>query len=264
MTCYNDNGDKMLKKIIEWRNYIILFIIFLLIIFLIITNNTKKEYIKSFSYFNENITIKLYSTKKMNKTFDKIDTIYKKYQNYLNRPSTDKDYLELVKYSQNIKEKTNNLVLADQDLNLFIDIYATNKVIQYLNENKINQYIISTDGNISAGEHYKNEKYKIGIFDIENNIIDIANIKNTNLIVKGNTEEEKAYMFDQNTGKQASNKLIVVIGKNSNEANYVANALYLMDIKEGQKYVKNQKVEVLWQESGKTTTTKGFKKYLKN
>ena len=100
----------MLKKIIDKRNYIILFIIIILIIFIIV-NESKKEKVRvhNFNYFNENITIKLYTNKEVKNIFDKIDKIYKKYHKFYLNPNNS-DLLELLKYGVDLYEKSNGLI----------------------------------------------------------------------------------------------------------------------------------------------------------
>ena len=103
----------MLKKIIDKRNYIILFIIIILIIFIIFNLSTKvKEQMKSFYYFNETITIKIYSSKNMDKTFEEIDNIYKKYNKFYKNPSnnTNKELIEILKYGKKLYKETNGLI----------------------------------------------------------------------------------------------------------------------------------------------------------
>ncbi len=291
----------MLKKIIDKRNYIILFIIIILIIFIIININTKvKEHMKSFYYFGETITIKLYSSKNMDKTFEEIDDIYKKYNDYYQKPSNrdDKELIELLKYGKSLYHKTNGLIdittdkliknimddkeynfttkinkldfndkltLNDINLDSIIASYATKKVQNYLKGKNLNEYIISEDGNIAAGNYYEKGKYSISIHDAEGKLIDIAYIENESLVTKGNVNTFKPYMVNPKTGKkEEENKMVVVIGKDINEANMIANALYLLDINEGKEFIKDYNAQALWVETGgKQTMTDGFKQYLK-
>ncbi len=292
----------MLKKIIDKRNYIILFIIIILIIFIIFNLSTKvKEQMKSFYYFNETITIKIYSSKNMDKTFEEIDNIYKKYNKFYKNPSnnTNKELIEILKYGKKLYKETNGLIdiTADEliknieedkeytfkttinnlnfkdkqtlnniNIDTIIGSYATQKVEEYLKKANINDYIISEDGNILAGNHYDNGKYSISINNQSGEVIDIAYIANKSMVTKGNVNTFKPYMVNPLTSKKnEDNKMVVVIAGDINKANMLANALYLMDITEGKKFIKKYNADALWYTNdGKIKMTKEFKIYLDN
>lgn len=292
----------MLKKIIDKRNYIILFIIIILIIFIIFNLSTKvKEHMKSFYYFSETITIKIYSSKNMDKTFKEIDNIYKKYNEYYKNPNNNdnKELIEILKYGKKLYKETNGLIdittkeliksiESDKDYNFkttindlnfkdkstlkninldsIIGSYATTKIEDYLKKEKINDYIINEDGNIVAGNHYDKEKYSISINNQLGEVVDIAYIENQSMVTKGNVNTFKTYMVNPLTSKkQEDNKMVVVIANDLNEANMIANTLYLMDIESGEKFIKQYNAQVYWYTNdGKTKMTKGFQKYLKD
>lgn len=292
----------MVRKIVDKRNYIILAIIIILIVFIVINLNSKvNEQIKSFNYFNEDITIKIYSNKNMDSTFKEIDGIYKKYQKYYQNPSqnTGKDLIKLLEYGKNAYEETGGLIditagelitsieddktynfhttinsldfnkketLKNISIDSLIGAYATNIVKEYLDENKIKKYIINEDGNIIAGDHYNDDKYKVSITDTNGNLVKIVYLNGESMATKGNTSKFKPYMVNPLTSsKNKENNLISVISKDINEANKVANALYLMSIDDGKEFAKKYDVEVLWHTNDeKTYTTDGFKRYTKN
>ena len=85
------------------------------------------------------------------------------------------------------------------------------------------------------------------------------------MATKGNTTKLKPYMINPITSsKNKENKIVVVIANNINEANAIANTLYLMDIEEGQKFIKKYKAQAFWYtQDGKTYMTENFQKYLK-
>ena len=280
----------MLEKIIDKRNYIILFIIIILLIIILIPKHKTKEYIKSFYYLDQTITMKIYTKEDPEKIFKNINSIYKKYNNYYQNSYKDKGFKELMQYGKYVYKQTDGLVdisagklvknikenkeykndsdinnpdLENLNLSVIIGTYATNKVINYLENNGIDQYIINTDGNISAGSKINNDKYKVGIINKDGKMLDIAYIENTNLAIKGNTKEFKSYMVNPKTNKKVNNKLVVVIDDDLNEANYIANALYLMSVKEGKEFIKKYQAQAYWKENKKVYTTKDFKKYLK-
>jgi len=290
----------MLKKIIDKRNYIILFIIIILILIIFVFNTKVKEHMKSFYYFSETITIKIYSSKNPDKIFNDIEKIYKKYNDYYKNPNNniDKELIKILKYGKKLYKETNGLIdittnqlienvsnhkdynfvstiddlnfkdkatLNNINLDSIIGSYATKKVIDYLNQKEINQYLINEDGNISAGKHYNNQKYAISINTKSNKILDIVYLENKSMATKGNTDKFKTYMVNPLTGKKTDgNKIVVVIANNPNLANMLANTLYLMDIESGEKFIQKYDAEVFWYTNdSKIKMTKGFKKYLK-
>ncbi len=292
----------MLKKIIDKRNYIILFIIIILIIFIIFNlNNKVKEHMKSFYYFNETITIKIYSSKNMDKTFNDIDKIYKKYDTYYKNPNNNdnKELIEILKYGKNLYKETNGLIditaneliksieedktynfkttinnlnfkdkstLKNINIDTIIGSYATKKVEDYLKKENIDKYIISEDGNVVAGNHYDKKKYSISINNQSGAVVDIAYIKNKSMVTKGNVNTFKPYMVNPLTSKKnEDNKMVIVIADDINKANMIANALYLMEIEEGNNFIKKYNAEGYWYTNdGKIKMTTGFEKYLKD
>jgi len=290
----------MLKKIIDKRNYIILFVIIILIIFIIININTKvKEHMKSFYYFNETITIKIYSSKNIDTIFKEIENIYKKYNKYYKNPNNNdnKELIEILKYGKKLYKETNGIIdittdelikntkkdkeykfkttinnlnfkdkttLKNINLDSIIGSYATTKVEDYLKKENINQYIISEDGNITVGNHYNKGKYSISINNQSGEVIDIVYIENKSMVTKGNVNTFKSYMVNPLTSeKNKNNTMVVVIADNINEANMLATALYHMDIERGKEFIKKYDAEGYWyNNSGKITMTNGFQKYL--
>jgi thiamine biosynthesis lipoprotein len=55
------------------------------------------------------------------------------------------------------------------DLSNFILSYTTKKTIEYLDSVGISSYVIDAGGVVSVGEHYANDKYKVGLINPENN-----------------------------------------------------------------------------------------------
>ena len=171
----------------------------------------------------------------------------------------------------NFTSKINELDFNDKstlnDINIdsIIASYATKKVQNYLKEENLNEYIISEDGNIAAGNYYEKGKYSISIHNSEGKLIDIAYIENESLVTKGNVNTFKPYMVNPKIGKkQEENKMVVVIAKDINEANMIASALYLLDVNEGKEFIKDYNAQALWVENdGKQTMTDKFKQYLK-
>ncbi|MBQ9011501.1 MAG: FAD:protein FMN transferase [Bacilli bacterium] len=255
----------MVKKIIDKRNYIIFGIILILFLLIISGYGKTKEYIKTFEYFNETITIKLYSNKNVDKIWKGIDIICSRYQNYYDNSYSNVDK-GLTNYGITLYEKTNDLIDVNSDVKFdsVIGPYVAVKIKKYLEKNGIDSYIINEEGNIITGSHYNKSKYKISITDVDGKLVDIVNLKNMNMAIKGNVSEYKPYMFNSISGEKVlNNKLVVVVDKDLNRANYIANVVYLLDFDKREDFVKNLNACALWQdENGKIVMTESFKKYL--
>lgn len=285
----------MLKKIIDKRNYIIFVLIILLLIYILILNITKTtSKIMTYNYFDEDIALELYTKKSVDNIFKGIDKIYKKYDNfYKNKDTNNKEYIKLLKYGKNLYEKTegyiditsykllenikkdkpynfkttvnsldfnNKETLKNINIQNIIGARASKKVEDYLRKNSINTFVIRQDSNIITGSSYNKKKYNIPIMK-DDQIIDIVSIENKSIAIKGNTDTFKPYMVNPITSnKNKENKMVVVIGNDINEVNFIANTLYLMDVKKGKEYVKKYKVEAMWYTNDGTFKTKGFKK----
>ena len=281
-----------MKKIIQKRNYIILFIIIGLILLLIIQNIWQPKIMyKSFKCGEENIFIEIYSNKNMNDVFDKIGKIYKKYDKLSNETKDYNALKELINYGKNIYTKTDGLIdittknlpqkiksnksyhfetkindiennLDSLNLDLILGAYATDKVVKYLNNKGIDEYIINENGNVVTGEKPQNKKYSVSIQDKDNNLIEIVYLKNRALVVKGNVSNLESYMANPKTSTIPKNKLVAVISNNINDANMISNVLYLLDEKEGREFIRDYDAEGLWSDD-EVTYTNGFKEYLK-
>ena len=158
----------------------------------------------------------------------------------------------------NDKSTLNNI-----NIDTFIGSYATKEVINYLKSENIDKYLVNEDGNIITGNHYNDGKYKISINDSSGKVVEIVNMNNLSMAVKGNTSAFKSYMVNPLTSqKNSENKLVAVISSDINEANMLANALYLMDVDKGEAFIKDYNAEALWEIDGKIQMTDGFKKYI--
>ena len=272
-----------MQRIIDKRNYIILGIIILLLIFILIQIFTKKEeYSYSYDYFDHYIVVKIYENKDI---FSDIEKIYQKYNDAVNGKN-DKLLNKIIDYGKDVYEKTdgyvdiskgsltNNEVTdfttkidelsvdMDQDIDVsdIISSYATNEVISYLKENNIDKYLISDNGDISAGNYYTDGSYKVSI-SYEDEILDIASFENKSMITRSNDNEVKSYMVNPVESKVTKKyDTVVVISDDVNEGTMLANALYLMDREAGEKLIKKYDAAALWYVDDKTYTL-NFDKY---
>ena len=280
----------MLKKIIEKRNYIILFIIIILIIWVLFFNK-KEIYMKSFEYYGEIITYKVYDDVDEKKLTDEINKIYKKYEDI---DFENDDYKSLLEYGKILYYKTDGYIdvtsgeLLDklkngEDYSFKSDIekidniknisfnfdniigsYATNEVLSYFKQNDIKKFIVSENGDISAGDFYGKGKYSVSINDLDGEVLDIAYLENKSMATRVKLDEFKSYMVNpKNSKKENKYEMVVVIANDNLTANMLVNSLYLMDIDEGKKKAYDYNAEAMWV-NDEVIKTDGFDSYLKN
>ena len=289
----------MIKKIIDKRNYIILFVIIILIIWILFFNK-KEIYIKSFNYFDKVITYKVYDKVNHKQITDDINNIYKKYEKMDFKGELSEDEKALIEYGKIIYYKSNgyiditdgklvdkikneeeykfktdienvkitdNYLINDISFNFseIISSYATNEVLYYFKQNDITKYIVSDDGDITAGKYYDKGKYSVSINNpSDNEILDIVYLENKSMATRNTVSEFRSYMINPKTSKKESKyDSVVVIANDNLTANMLANSLYLMDEDEGKKMVEDYHGEALWVIDDKIIKTDGFDKYLK-
>ena len=293
--CYTLDGGFMLKKIIDKRNYIILFIIFILIIWILFFNK-KEIYLESFEYYGEVITYKVYDKVNHKKLTDEINKIYKKYENINFAGKLDEKDKSLLEYGKILYyktdgyvdvtsgellkklkdgenydfksdiEKLNNNDIDDINFNFenIIGSYATNEVLYYFKQNDITKYIVSENGDITTGNYYDDGKYSVSINNSDGSILDIAYLENKSMAIRFKLDEFKSYMVNPKTSKKQNKyKMVAVIANDNLTANMLANTLYLMDVDEGKKMIHDYNAEAMWV-SDETIKTDGFDSYLKN
>ena len=102
----------MFKKIIDKRNYIILFIIIVLIIWVVWSMffHKREPYVETFNYYGEEITFKVYDKVNHNKLTNDINNIYKKYDDIDLSGKLDEDEKTLVEYGKILYYKTDGYV----------------------------------------------------------------------------------------------------------------------------------------------------------
>ena len=272
----------MIKKIIDKRNYIILFVIIILIIWILFFNK-KEIYIKSFNYFDKVITYKVYDKVNHKQITDDINNIYKKYEKMDFKGELSEDEKALIEYGKIIYYKSNgyiditdgklvdkikneeeykfktdienvkitdNYLINDISFNFseIISSYATNDVLYYFKQNDITKYIVSDDGDITAGKYYDKGKYSVSINNpSDNEILDIVYLENKSMATRNTVSEFRSYMINPKTSKKESKyDSVVVIANDNLTANMLANSLYLMDEDEGKKMVEDYHGEALW------------------
>lgn len=280
-----------MKTIIEKRNYIILFVIIVLIIWIMFFNK-REIYLKSFNYFDETITYKIYNNIDKNKVTKDINNIYKKYENYnakINNNIKDENVHSLIEYGKLLYYKTDGLIditsgdllknmqkgrkytftskidkIGKETINYnfenIICAYATNDVIYYFKQNNIDKYIVNENGDIKVGKRYNKDKYKISIINNEK-LLYILNLENKAIATR--KANELKYMINPKTSKKENKyDMLVVISNDNLTANMVANTIYFMNKEDGENFAKQYNSEVLWQKEDKIYQTKEFEKYI--
>lgn len=288
----------MLKKIIDKRNYIIFFVIFVLFIWILFFNK-KEIYMESFNYYGETITFKVYDKVNHKKLTKDINNIFKKFENVNEiEGKLNSDEKGLVEYGKVLHKKTYGYIdvtsgellkklkngesydfksdierldinkEVDKDINFNFDniigSYATNEVLYYFKQNDIKKYIVSENGDITAGEHYDLGKYTVSINNSNDEILYLVNLENKSLATRSTVSEFRSYMVNPKTCKKETKyDEVVVIASDNLTANMLVNSLYLMDINEGKKLVEDYNAEALWV-GDEIIKTDGFDKYIKN
>lgn len=144
----------------------------------------------------------------------------------------------------NIVLKENNKI-KNNKLNINLDnikiSYTLEKVKEYLIKNNINNFILNAEGIVVLG----NEKeYNVGIQNPKNqNIIDIISEKNKSIVT---IDKYSKNIINPLTKEEANNmQSITVISYDTNLSSFLANTLFLMDIKEFKNFLNNYDVKVL-------------------
>lgn len=300
--CYTLDGDDMLKRIVEKRNYIILFIIIILIIWIVWNAflNKKEPYIETFNYYGEEITFKVYDKVDHKKLTEDINNIYEKYEDvdalsgklnedekalieygklvyYKTDGYTDITSGELLKHLKNnedynFKSEIEKLQVYDDKLvneinfnfDNMIGSYATNDVLYYFKQNNITKYIVNENGDIATGTHYDNGKYTISINNPNNEeILEVLELENKAIATRNKTDNFQSYMVNPKTSKK-ENKYdsVLVIANDNLTANMLVNAIYLMDEEKGKKLIEEYPAEALWIDGDKIIKTDGFDNYV--
>ena len=170
----------------------------------------------------------------------------------------------------------NNYILNNKpniDLGSIAKGYATEQAGQYLKKKGLTKFLINAGGNVLVGDHYKGEKYRIGLQDPmnANGILEV--VKGTNIAVVTSGGYERYYEYD---GQRYSHIIdpatlfpanhfesVTVVTDDSALGDALSLILFVMDLKTGQDFIKDySNVEVLWYgKDGTITKSDGFKKY---
>ena len=290
----------MLKKILDKRNFIILFIIIILIIWIIFFNKNE-PYMETFNYYGEDITFRVYDKVDHKKLTKDIDNIYKKYEDVDNLSGkVDEDEKSLIEYGKiayyktygyiditsgelpkhlknneeyDFKSEIENVIVEDDklvnDINFNFDniigSYATNDVLYYFKQNDIKKYIVNENGDVTTGDYYDNGKYTVSINNLNTDeILAVVELENKAIATRNKSDDFQSYMVNPKTSKKENKYDSVVVVANDNlTANMLVNAIYLMDLDEGKNLISEYPAEALWIKGDQIIKTDGFDNYVK-
>lgn len=161
------------------------------------------------------------------------------------------------------------------DLGCLAKGYATDKVATYFKSQGIDTFLINAGGNVLVGNHYQNDKYKVGIENPTSSIGDIytkIKVNNKAIVTSGGYERFYEYkgkkyhhVIHPDTLFPNNDKLsVTIISNNSTEADLLSTMLFLMSTNEGKKYVDETKqLEATWYISEKEQIESShFKEYV--
>ncbi|MDD4027888.1 MAG: FAD:protein FMN transferase [Bacilli bacterium] len=172
--------------------------------------------------------------------------------------------------NDNVYTKYNNVKL---DLGSYAKGYVTELVADKLEEMGYYSYLINSGGNVKVGNHYSDDKYKIGIENPNEDylVYKIVSANNTSVVTSGGYKRYYIYddvkyhhIIDPVTLYPSNFSLgVSVITENSAYADILSTYLFLLPIEEGIYFVNsNDLVEALWYGiDDKVYLSEGYDKY---
>ena len=149
--------------------------------------------------------------------------------------------------------------------------YTTEVVSRYLRNNGIKYFLINAGGNVSAGEAYDKDYYKIGIQSPDGNGV-IGVLKGTNISVVTSGGYERNYEYEGHMYHHIINpntlfpseymKSVTVISSDSGLSDMLSTTLFLMDVDDGLDFLKNYDAEAIFvMNDNSIVKSEGFSKY---
>lgn len=207
----------------------------------------------------------------LNINIGSLTDIWEEYRNKKNGIPTNSELdnididISKIELSSDNKIKNNH---PNIDLDNIKKGYVTKKAVDMLKLLGIDSYIITTRGNITVGNYYKNSgKYVISISNPDkDNDETLSTLRLINKSVASKSLYENYYEYngktynhiiDPKTKKPANNMIgVTVICNDSDKAEALASTLFLVSIEEGQELVNStDDVEAIWvykDENGET------------
>lgn len=200
-----------------------------------------------------------------NKKFNKLNIgmgsiidVWRKYRNSgegiptLDELESNNKITELVLLGDNkILNNHSNL-----DLGSIAKGYATEEAGKYLESVGIEKYLINAGGNVKVGKAYNKDYYKIGVQNPvkSSDLLTIVHGEDISVVTSGGYErnysfngQEYHHIIDPDTLFPSEYiKGVTVVTKDSALGDLLSTSLFLMSVEEGQKFIKDYDVEVLW------------------
>ena len=180
----------------------------------------------------------------------------------------------------NKANKRNDIVLKDGriknnhpniDLGGVSKGYTTQIVSDYLRSKGIRYFLINAGGNVSAGDSYQKDFYKIGIQNPDGNGI-ISVVKGTNISVVTSGGYERNYSYDgviyhhiispKTLFPTDYMKSVTVVSPDSGLADMLSTTLFLMDVDSALEFLDDYDAEAIFvMNDNSIVKSDGFGKY---
>ena len=177
--------------------------------------------------------------------------------------------------------KRNDIVLLDDnkiknnhpniDLGGVSKGYTTQVVSDYLRSNGITYFLINAGGNVSCGDAYQKDYYKIGIQNPDGNGI-VGTLKGTNISVVTSGGYERNYEYNGKVYNHIIDpttlfpgdkmKSVTIVSTDSGLADMLSTTLFLMDVDDALEFLKNYDAEAIFVlNDNSIVKSEGFSRY---
>ena len=177
--------------------------------------------------------------------------------------------------------KRNEIVLLDDnkiknnhpniDLGGVSKGYTTQVVSDYLRNNGIKYFIINAGGNVSCGDAYGKDYYKIGIQNPDGNGI-VGVVKGTNISVVTSGGYERKYEYEGKVYNHIISpitlypgdkvKSVTIVSNDSGLADMLSTSLFLMDVDDALEFLKSYDAEAIFVlNDNSIVKSEGFSRY---
>lgn len=149
--------------------------------------------------------------------------------------------------------------------------YTTQVVSDYLRSNGITYFLINAGGNVSCGDAYVKDYYKIGIQNPDGNGI-VSTLKGTNISVVTSGGYERNYEYNGKVYNHIIDpttlfpgdkmKSVTIVSTDSGLADMLSTTLFLMDVDDALEFLKNYDAEAIFVlNDNSIVKSEGFSKY---
>ena len=189
------------------------------------------------------------------------------------RPLPTKEELDKIDVRKELINIENNTItneIVDINMDYIREYYVTNKVVDYFKDNKIDNYLINVDGNVTLGKNYEGDFSTAIMNPINNEMMNIVYGNNISIVSIGKnntyyTINGKRYTNIINLDtKMPYDNVLSVTSVSSDILNNGINAykIFSMDLKDSKEYIKNTNEGVLLiNNKQKTIINKKYKMY---